>query len=78
MSDIASSAVVASKSGFLSADALLYAAIGVVVIALVGAIVQFGYPLLITLAVSGAFVGLAMIVALTLIDLLRSGKRAKR
>lgn len=78
MSDIAAPSAAAPKSGFLSNEALLYAAIGAVVIVLVAAVAQYGYPLLITLAVTGAFVGLTMIVVLTLIDLLRSGKRAVR
>ena len=73
MTDIA--AAPAARTGFLSRDALLYAAIGAVLIVLVAAVFQYGYPLLITLAVSGAFLGLAMIVVLTLLDLLRPAKR---
>ena len=49
-----------------------FAVIGVV--ALVALIFQFGYPLLICLAVAGAFLGIAMIVVLTALDLVAQGK----
>ena len=80
MSEIASPALVSapSRSVFLSFEGLLYAGIGAVVIALVAAVFEYGYPLLITLAVSGAFLGLAMIVGLTLIDLMRGTRRAAK
>jgi hypothetical protein len=52
-----------------------FAAIGVAV--LVAAIYQFGYPLVISLALLAAFVAIAMLVGLTAIDLVHQPKPAR-
>jgi sugar phosphate permease len=41
----------------------------IAVVALVALVFQFGYPLVISLALLGAFVALAMLVGLTALDL---------
>lgn len=48
------------------------------VVALVAAIFQFGYPLVICLAVLAAFGALGLLVGLTAIDLLNARKPAPR
>jgi hypothetical protein len=59
-----------------SKNLLHFAVFGVVV--LVAAIFQFGYPLLICLGVTAAFVALAMMVGLTAMDLVGQAKPARR
>ena len=55
----------------------VYYVFPLVAVALVALIYQFGYPLLITLAVIAAFVALAMIVGLTALDLVGSKTPAR-
>jgi len=65
-----------SKTGFFGvADSRFhFAAFGIV--ALVAALFQFGYPLVISLAVLAAFSALGLLVGLTAIDLVNAKKPA--
>ncbi|MDE3175910.1 MAG: hypothetical protein KGM15_07380 [Pseudomonadota bacterium] len=48
------------------------------VVALVAAVYQFGYPVVIALALTGAFTAIAMMVGLTALDLVDQAKSAPR
>jgi hypothetical protein len=56
---------------------VVYYVLPLVVVALVAAVYQFGYPLLITLAVGAAFLAIFMIVGFTALDLVKGMAPAK-
>lgn len=51
--------------------AFYYVVVPLVLVAAIAGVFLYGYPLLITLAVGAAFLGIFMIVGFTLIDLLK-------
>ena len=51
--------------------AFYYVVVPLVLVAAIVGVYEYGYPLLITLAVGAAFLGIFIIVGFTLIDLLR-------
>ena len=54
-----------------------YGVVPVILVALAASVFEFGYPLLITVAVAAAFLGIFAIVGLTALDLFR-GRNAVR
>jgi hypothetical protein len=63
-----------SNAGFFGVADGRFHFVAIGAVALVAAIFQFGYPLVISLAVLGAFVAVAMLVGLTALDLVQSQK----
>jgi hypothetical protein len=57
--------------------AFYYVVVPVLLVALAAGVYQFGYALLITVAVAAAFLGIFMIVGLTALDLVRGKAAAK-
>ena len=57
--------------------AVYYVVVPVLLLALAALVFEYGYPLLITVAVAAAFLGIFAIVALTALDLVR-GRTAAR
>ncbi len=58
--------------------AFYYVVVPVLLVALAALVFEFGYPLLIVVAVGAAFLGIFAIVGLTALDLVRGGKARAR
>jgi hypothetical protein len=58
--------------------AFYYVVVPLILVAAIAGVYLYGYPLLITLAVGATFLGLFMIVAFTLLDLLKKPRAAAR
>lgn len=67
-----------SNAGFFGVADGRFHFVAIGAVALVAAIFQFGYPLVISLAVLAAFLFIAALVGLTAIDLVNSKKSAPR
>jgi hypothetical protein len=57
--------------------AFYYVVVPLLLVALAAGVYEFGFPLLITVAVGAAFLGIFLIVGLTALDLVRGGSAAK-
>ncbi len=67
-----------SNAGFFGVADGRFHFVAIGAVALVAAIFQFGYPLVISLAVLAAFLAIGLIVGLTALDLVNSKQPAPR